>query len=339
MIYGSRIEQARRLSGYTQKQLAAIVGVNQSAIAQYEKEICTPSEDTIKDIAMATDFQPSFFQQPQTTILPKGTLSYRALRSIPAKQEDRAYQYANLLFEHVNKMSQFIALPSVMNVPSLKEKPSKTAQIARASFRLSPDLPLANLTNILESNGVIVLSLPTFLPKMDAFSTWVELQGMRPLIVTSSGKPGDRLRFSLAHELGHLIMHCPPRGSVKTMEKEANDFASELLMPMQSMNSEFVKPISLYSIAKLKPKWGVSMQALIYRAHNLKIITKRQATYLFTQMSIHGWRKHEPSNLDVKIETPQLIRKMMEKIYNKPSNYAVAMCLGTNRATEFALYI
>lgn len=338
MIYGSRIEQARKLSGFTQIKLASIVGVNQSAIAQYEKEICAPSEDTIKDIALATGFQPSFFKQPQSITLPKGSLSYRALRSVPAKEEDNAYQYAKLLYEHINQMSQVIALPPV-NIFALKEKPSKAAQLTRVALGLSPDMPINNLINSLEINGVVVLSLPMLLQKLDAFSIWVELQGKRPLIITSLGKPGDRLRFSLAHELGHLVLHYPPQNSVKTMEKEANAFAAEFLMPMQAMMSEFMKPVSLFSIAKLKPKWGVSMQALIYRARDLKIITERQAIYLFSQMSIHGWRKGEPSNLDVKIETPQLVRKMMEKLYDNPENYAIDMHLGINRATELALYV
>jgi len=338
MIYGSRIEQARKLEGLTQKKLASIVGVHQSAIAQYEKELCAPSEGTLKDISLATGFQPLFFKQPCSITLPKGSLSYRALRSVPAKEEDNAYQYAKLLYEHVDKMAKNIALPSV-NLSTLKEKPIKAAQLTRVALGLSPDMPINNLINILETNGVLVLSLPILLQKLDAFSTWIELCGKRPLIVTSLGKPGDRLRFSLTHELGHLVMHHPPRNSVKIMEKEASDFASEFLMPAQVMVNEFVKPISLFSIAKLKPKWGVSMQALIYRARTLKIISERQATYLFTQMSVHGWRKEEPSNLDVKIETPQLVRRIIEKLYDHPEDYAIDMYLSTNRATELALYV
>jgi len=338
MIYGSRIEQARKLAGFTQKHLASIVGVHQSAIAQYEKEICAPSDDTIKDIAVATGFQSSFFLQEQSITFPKGSLSYRALRSVPVKEEDNAYQYAKLLYEHVNQMARVISLPTI-NIPILKEKPTKAAQLTRVALGLSPETPINNLINSLETNGVVILSLPTMLQKMDAFSTWVDLRGKRPLIVTSLGKPGDRLRFSIAHELGHLVMHYPPKNSVKAMEKEANDFASEFLMPAETMITEFVKPVSLFSVAKLKPKWGVSMQALIYTARNLKIITERQATYLFTQMSVHGWRKNEPSNLDIKIESPQLVRTMMEKLYDNPENYAIDMHLSTKRATELALYV
>jgi Zn-dependent peptidase ImmA (M78 family)/DNA-binding XRE family transcriptional regulator len=338
MIYGSRIEQARKISGFTQKQLSEQIGVNQSAIAQFEKDITIPSDETLKAISLSTGFLISFFQQFPAVDFSQGSLTYRAQRSITSKDEERAYGYAKLIFEHVKNMASRIILPN-MNLPRLKGKPEMAAQLLRASFNLSPNMPIANVINIAEKNGVIVLSLPLFIQRLDAFSMWGEVKGeARPIVVITSGKPGDRLRFSVVHELGHLIMHTPVK-DIKEMEQEANDFASEFLMPKNVMASEFMKPVSLYSIAKLKVRWGVSMQALIVRAKNLKIVTDRQASYLFSQMSARGWRNKEPSNLDVVIETPQLVRKMIEKLYgDNLDKYAQEMNLRTDRATELTLY-
>ncbi len=337
MIYGARIEQARKLSGYTQKELAEKIGVNQSAIALYEKGQIIPSPDVLIKVAELTHFLPSFFEVSPLEEFSKGSLSYRSLRSVTAKEEDRAYQNAKLMFEHLNIMSKSFVLPR-MQLPTLNEKPEKSAEITRASLGIAPDSPIKNLTNMLEHNGVIILSLPLFLKKIDAFSTWMDLQGKRPLIAESFGKPGDRLRFSLAHEVAHLVMHNPPRTTVKIMEKEANDFASALLMPKCIAENEFVRPVSLLSLAQLKVKWGMSMQALIYRARDLKIITERQATYLFTQIASNGWKTREPSNLDIKIETPQIFRKMVEGLYDNPEKYAYAMGLDDSRASEMTLF-
>ena len=80
------------------------------------------------------------------------------------------------------------------------------------------------------------------------------------------------------------------------------------------------------------------MQALIMRAKHLKIISDRQASYLFSQMSTRGWRVREPSNLDVRIEVPQLVRRMVEKSYDSFDKYAQEMNLRTERATELMLY-
>ncbi len=337
LIYGGRIEQARKLSGYTQKQLAEKVGVNQSVIAHYEKGKLIPSGDILRAIADLTGFLPIFFQLTPVEEFAKGSLSYRALRSVTAKEEDKAYYNAKLLYEHICRMAKSFILPQV-RIPTLREKPEVSAEITRAALGLTPDSPIKNLTNLMERNGTIVFSLPLFLKKIDAFSTWVDLQGKRPVIAESFGKPGDRLRFSLAHELGHIVMHYPPKATIKLMEKEANDFAASLLLPKCAMESDLTKPISLYTLAELKVKWGVSMQALIYKARDLKIVNERQATYLFTQMASHGWKAHEPDNLDIKIETPQLFRKMVEGLYDSTEKYAADMGLNDRRASEMALF-
>jgi Zn-dependent peptidase ImmA (M78 family)/transcriptional regulator with XRE-family HTH domain len=337
MIYGSRVKQARELAGMTQIELASQIGVNQSAIALIERDRLIPSDDLIKAIAIKTGFLPPFFNEEPIDNFPVGSLYFRSKRAVTAREETKAYEYARLMFEQVKKMAQSVNLPST-RLPKIKKSPSKAAEITRIAFRLSPDTPIKNLTHSAEASGVMILSLPLILLNIDAFSTWADMDSERPIIAISSGKPGDRLRFSVGHEIGHLVMHDTLTGDVKTIEQEANDFAAELLMPSCAMRQEFMKPVTLHTVAKLKVRWGVSMQALIMRARHLSIITDRQAKYLFTQMSAHGWRTREPSNLDVKLETPQVVRKMIETLYDNVGRYAEDMNLRVDRATEFTLY-
>src|ERR1700693_1826607 len=87
-------------------------------------------------------------------------------------------------------------------------------------------------------------------------------------------------------------------------EKRAYTFAAELLMPEAAMRREITGPITLSSLAVLKPRWRVSIQALIRRAYDLHLIGDRQYRYLFEQLSAKGWRSKEPSNLDIPIEKP-----------------------------------
>jgi len=339
IIYGSRIEQARKLTGLTQRELAEKVGVNQSAIAFYEKEKTTPSEDIVKGIAEATGFLPAFFERIPIDGFSKGSLSYRAYKSVTAKEEDKAYLNAKLLYEHLGIMAKSFVLPK-LQLPIIRERPETSAEITRAALGVSPDVPINNLTYLLEKNGIIILPLPVFLRKIDAFSTWIYLQDdKRPLIAESFGKSGDRIRFSIAHEVGHLVMHNPPKSSIKSMEKEANDFASAFLMPKSIMRNEFTQPVNLFSIAELKLKWRVSMQALIFRAKTLRIITDRQATYLFSQMSARGWRIKEPNNLNIPVEKPQLFRKLIEGLYDSPEKYASDMGMSDTRGAGVALLV
>jgi len=92
-------------------------------------------------------------------------------------------------------------------------------------------------------------------------------------------------------------------------------------MPKSAMLQEIVPPVTLSSLADLKLRWGVSIQALIYRARDLGIITDRQFRYLFEQLSKHGWRKQEPDALAVPVERPRAVRKMAEILYGDPIDH------------------
>jgi len=338
MIYGERIKQVREFNGFTQTQLANAVGVKQAAISEIEYSEFTPSESLVEKIAQYTGFLPSFFELEPSGNLSVGTLNYRARRSVSSRDETRVYQYANLLYQNIKRACLDVAMPP-NRLPQLPNEPIKRAvKITRDELGISRNVPIKNLLKVIENNGVVVLNLPRNLPKIDAFSTWAELDEERPIIALLHGKPMDRMRFSIAHELGHLVLHQSIRPSLKLVENEANEFASAFLLPEVAMREEIKPPATLTSLAKLKLRWGVSIQALVMRASNLKIITQRQAKYLFTQMSMQGWKTREPSNLDLKIEMPNLVRNIIESRYRTREDYALDNRMSIDTATEFYAY-
>ena len=87
------------------------------------------------------------------------------------------------------------------------------------------------------------------------------------------------------------------------------------------MGQEITTPVTITSISRLKPRWGVSIQALIRRARDLGMVSQRQYRYLFEQLSTRGWRMREPSNLDIPVEKPRALRKMIELLYGGPIDY------------------
>lgn len=338
MIYGERIKQARELSGLTQTELAPLIGCKQSAIAHFETNRSLPSADTLKEIGRVTGFMPSFFERPLVVEFAAGSLAYRSKRSLTKKEEAQAYQYAVTMYEQAKEMSQKFNLPAA-RIPRITEKPELSARVTRAALGLSPDKPIPNLTKNFEQNGGFAFIAPFIFSKLDAFSRWAEFDAERPMIIVASGIPGDRMRYSMAHEIGHLVMHNPPKGSkVVELEKEANKFASEFLMPKDALKADLVTPITLTSLAKLKQKWGVSLQALIYRAYDLDLITERHYHYLFEQLSIKGWRKREPKELEVPVEYPQAFNKMVELTYSNTNDYALDWKLEPIKAREFTAF-
>jgi len=339
MIYGDRIRQAREFAGLTQTQLANAIGVKQAAISQMEYGDFVPTQNLLEGIAGKTGFLPSFFELVPDDELPFGTLNYRARKSTTSREELKVYQYANLLYQQVKRICLDVMMPP-NKLPQLREVTIKQAvEITRDTLGFNPNEPVKKLINTIEKNGVIILNIHRDIPKIDAFSTWARLDEERPIIVLLSGKPMDRIRFSIAHELGHLVLHQPIKKTrLKLIENEANEFASAFLMPEQAMRQEMKPPVTLTLLAKMKLRWGVSMQALTMQAYNLRIITQRQARYLFTQMSAQGWRTREPSNLDLKVETPYLVKDMIESKYKTRADYALDARIDTDVATEFYVY-
>jgi Zn-dependent peptidase ImmA (M78 family) len=228
-----------------------------------------------------------------------------------------AYRHAQLVFEIRERLAEKITeLP--IRLPRFKEPPTFAAKIARTELGLSPDTPVSHLINVLEKNGIVVLGLPLAAEKRDAFSLWAGNELRKPVIALCSGKSGDRIYWNTAHELAHLILHQPIDGTIENIERDANLFAAEFLMPERAMREEIVAPFTLETFGRLKRRWNVAMQALIRRAHELDIIPERTYRYLFEQIGWNGWRLREPPELDIPIERPRALKKMAEVAYGKP---------------------
>jgi Zn-dependent peptidase ImmA (M78 family) len=190
-------------------------------------------------------------------------------------------------------------------------------------MKLAPLDPVSNMVRALERAGVWFLALPE-LKDGDAFCLWIEsADGDIPIIAVSAKAPPDRLRLSVAHELGHLVLH---RGLMlrprREIEEEAFAFAAEFCLPARAMEQELIGPVTLTALARLKLRWGISIASLVRRSHELKLITTRHYHYLFQQLSMKGWRVREPDELNVPVEKPRLLRNMAELVYGFPINYA-----------------
>lgn len=320
-IKGDRLKQAREIRGLTQVQLAEKLDVSQSCIAQLERDERVgfePSEGLVQALSLSLGFMPSFFSSLGVPEFPLGSLLYRKRNSLKAIDENRIRQFAKLVFEISERLSKNLRLPSV-NLPRiLEESPAEAAQLTRAALGLSPDTPIKNLIYQLEKKGVLVIVVPYEIDEHDAFSLWTSSKS-KPLMVISGGKSGDRQRFNVAHELGHLVMHRSYDGNVKQREDEANDFASEFLMPGEVLRNEIETPVTIEKLAVLKGRWGVSIQALAKKSYDLEIINYRQYTYLNKQINAFGWRKQEPNYIIA--EKPRAFRKMIEVTYGSSIDY------------------
>jgi Zn-dependent peptidase ImmA (M78 family) len=175
------------------------------------------------------------------------------------------------------------------------------ASLTREALRLAPDKPIPHLTRSLERAGIA--AAPIVLTDFDAgelgstghhfgVSYWGGI-GEIALIGYFPGEQGDRDRFTMAHELGHLVLHTF-RPHCQDAEGEANRFAAALLVPRDRAITDISERLSLAGFARLKATWGLSIQALIMRGSALGLIGEVRKRSLFVQLSQQGWRKHEP---------------------------------------------
>jgi Zn-dependent peptidase ImmA (M78 family)/transcriptional regulator with XRE-family HTH domain len=315
MIYGERIKQARELRGFTQTKLAELLKVTQGRIAQVEGEFRDVADSLIAEIAYRTELPLSYFSKAPENWLSAGSLLFRARTSISKREVTQSLRDAEHVFGLAHSMARNLEISASLR--TIDGDPKDAARKTRALLGIAATEPIHNLIRILENAGVWVLAVPAMRGR-DAFCCWAEADGRQiPVIVISPDCPGDRLAMNVAHELGHLVLHKNMLGRLSPeLEKEAFAYGAELLMPEAGIRADLRPPISLTRVALLKPKWGVSIQALIRRSYDLNVISERQYRYLFMQLSSKGWRTTEP--IPIVPEKPRLLKKMAEVLYGSP---------------------
>ena len=321
MFYGTRLRQARELRGLTQSGLAKLIGKSQGTVANVEAGLQPPSQEILFEIVKHTAFPASFFSAEPREEFATETLMCRARAAATRRDLVSASRFAEIVYEILSCVLESYADPVPVSIRKTSESPQVAAQEARRAAGLSPSQPIPHVINAIEKTGVVVLALPIDIKKIDAFSLWIGKEIRRPLIALCAGRPGDRLRWNASHEWGHLALHADMKQLRAQEHHEADQFAAEFLLPEIAMRQELIPPVTLSTLAALKGRWKVSIQALVMRASDLNIISQWQKQKLFEQIGARGWRMREPANLDVAIEKPRALRQMAEIAYGKPINY------------------
>lgn len=203
-------------------------------------------------------------------------------------------------------------LDSVQGVDDVEERAAE----ARAMLGQEESGPIRNLTSLVERAGVCVIPIAG-LQGIDGLSAWVN--GV-PVIGMDPGAPGDRFRFGIAHECGHLTLHSRHHDNV---EREANRFAGAVLFPQDDFDAAMVDKVKLQHFIALKSSWGMSIAATIYRAHELDYID--DARYRALQIQMAKWRRSEPG--EFRSSTGTLLPRLVEV---NGGTAAVAEKLGIN---------
>jgi len=311
---------ARETRGLTQSELAEVTSISQGNISKYESGLLYVSEEHLQKIASVLDYPVSlFFQSDQLYGFGSHCTYHRKRQTMPVKEQKVLLAKINRLRIHFARLLNGVELEHEnqfrrLDIEDYDGDAEKIAQIIRKNWRL-PLGPIKNLVGAIESAGGIVVRKSFGTKKLDAISQWVP--GLPPIFLINADMPGDRVRFTLAHEIGHIIMHHLP---TENMEKEADRFAAEFLMPTHDISPDLTS-LTFANLARLKSYWKVSMAALIVRAYETGKITHRQYRTLYEQMNKNDYRLNEP--IPIPVEEPTLLKDIMD-VYINVHKYSIS---------------
>ncbi|MCK2124542.1 MULTISPECIES: XRE family transcriptional regulator [Pseudomonas] len=311
-----KLRLARCAAGLSLAELGVLLGVSRQYAHKLEIN-AVPNRTQLELITKALGVTEAFLSSPRRGSVELEQCHFRSLRSSTQTVKKSIASQVELFEMLLTELEKEVDFPKVGFDP-FEEPITGDDVIERAAegFRrqLSVGIgPIANITRLLESAGVLVVSLADADDRVDAFS----LFNKRPLIVRNTAKENPcRQRFDLAHELGHLVMHQGIETGCRETEAQANQFASALLMPRASFGGEFPPMRGQYlnwsALGELKMRWKVSFKAIIYRAQSLNLITQDQARSGFTYLNRNGFTKREELDERIEMECPTLVQKAID---------------------------
>jgi Zn-dependent peptidase ImmA (M78 family)/transcriptional regulator with XRE-family HTH domain len=319
---------ARQARGMTQAALAKKSGVSQGTISKIEHGNRPLSDDDVTKFSVALRYPPEFFERSGVQYGQGTVCHHRKRQSLGTEKLRQIHASMNVMRMATGDLLNGVEINPAHSFPRMEVEdfgsPEKIAQLVRLSWQL-PLGPIKSMIGVVEAAGGVVVPCDFDTDKLDAISQRPE--GQPPFFFVSTTAPGDRLRFNLAHELGHIVMHPEPAPG---QEDEANAFAAEFLMPAKEIKPQLRK-LDMARLADLKRHWKVAMQALIYRARTLDTITERQRRSWFMRFNQLGYRKNEP--VEIPREEPTLIRRVIE-FHRQQHGYSDAELSRAARLTE-----
>jgi Zn-dependent peptidase ImmA (M78 family)/transcriptional regulator with XRE-family HTH domain len=310
---------ARETRGLTQSELADRLSVTQGKLSKIESGYLQVSQEDINNIASTLNYPIHFFFQKDSIYGPGvSELFHRKRQSMPIKLLKKNHAIVQLRHMQIERLLKSVDIGNI-NISTIDidepeaPTPEQVAKMTRAAWNL-PAGPINNVVAVIEDAGGIIVPCDLDTNKIDAMSRWIP--GTPPLFFVNTRMPADRVRFTLCHELGHIIMHRIPNSD---MESQADAFAAEFLMPSQDIRSS-LDNLTLDKLSSLKQYWKVAMSALVYRAKTLNKITENQARYLYMQMARLGYKTKEPDYLEPPKEQPQLFYDLA-RVHLEELNY------------------
>jgi Zn-dependent peptidase ImmA (M78 family)/DNA-binding XRE family transcriptional regulator len=299
MGIGAHIKEARLMADLSLRDLASRTGVSAQAISKYERGLDKPGSRVLLNLAKALNVRVEYFLRPQKVIELRPVFRKRA--ALTRRKEEATLARIREWLQRYLEVELLTNRETPFKCPErfpFRIAALSDAELAAEALREAWQVgvgPIENLTKLLEDHG-IKIGIVKADQRFDACAFRIGPENHTPVIVVKDGVPGDRQRLNLAHELGHLLLQ--PDDGVNE-ERAAFRFAGALLVPREAAIAELGSrrhTLTPYELHVLKHKYGLSMQAWIYRAKDLLILSEADASVLFKAFKMRGWHVKEPGD-------------------------------------------
>jgi Zn-dependent peptidase ImmA (M78 family)/DNA-binding XRE family transcriptional regulator len=340
-LFAERLKSARMMNGFSLQDLSDKLEnrVTRQALHKYENGEVIPDSEMLNFLCIALSVRPDYFTREALVEL--GEISFRKIENLPTKEQ-------NIIIERTREvLERYIELEEIMGINNPFEKPEMISSITsiedieQAAKKVRDfwnlcDNPIPNVIELLENKNIKLVQIEASVD-FDGLQTWINEK--IPVIVLNKGKlkSSDRIRFSALHELGHLLL--PLKGiAEKLAEKYCHAFAGAMLFPKKAAIKEFgVKRtnISIQELGLVKKKYGISLQAIIYRLKELGIISAYYMSYYFKYIIQMGWKVVEPYNYEGKEESNRFDQLLFRALSEELISLSKAASLDNMKLAEF----
>ncbi|MBN2447908.1 MAG: ImmA/IrrE family metallo-endopeptidase [Phycisphaerae bacterium] len=336
------VQLSRLAHGWSKKRLADEAGVSASHVSRVESGVLPLAGKALLDYAQALQCPPESLCVPFTRSPAEGT-HFRANASTAEWKRDRVWARANLIAMRIGRLATRADLNPVLSLPELdpadyaaEHGEITVAQVLRRLWRLAG--PIRSMTELLEAAGVFVVAEAFDDPEVDAVT--LRAGKYHPhLVYVDAALPPDRMRMTLAHELGHLVMDAMTLVSPVEAERRAMTFAAEFLAPIDDITFglDRVSVRTVHELDELRMTWGVSVSSFVMRAKERGGLSDYQYRTMFRLLNETG--RMYGTRPGVTEDGPSLTKSVLEQLtsagYTTSEIDEITLLTTTQRATLF----
>ncbi|MGD1892997.1 MAG: helix-turn-helix domain-containing protein [Cyclobacteriaceae bacterium] len=348
--FPQRLKSARLMNGLSLQALADRMHnrITKQALSKYEQGQMMPSSEIVGLLSEALQVRPDYFYSE--TEVTFGEIEFRKLKKYSAKEKQRIIEITRDILRRYIELEELLGIESRfdnplgnISIPIVKNYSDALLNVEAAADQLRQVWNLGgnsigNVIELLEDHHIKVIEVESNV-ELDGFSTYVN--DNIPVIVLNKSKLDehtDRKRWTALHELGHLLLSDLASFSERNKEKLCHYFAGAVLFPEEAMKAELGErrtKLSLNELGALKQQYGISMQAIVYRAKELGIVNEnyfKQFFFMFRQM---GYKEKEPVEYKGLEESTRFKQLLFRALAEEIISMSKAAALNNQKLADF----